>query len=459
MPFPNEHACELKDPGQYDRIRRVNCDRKHEDKCIDVLYGVKDGKSEDQAYRYPKDTWSAADARAHCQDHDGTFEEASSEEENRLRGGTRQWFAISTTEDEAEIEIFDSIGGWFGVTVREFKKAFDQVRKKKHIRLLLNSPGGDVTEGMAVYNLLGGVREKLTIEVMGVAASIASVIALAGKELIMGEGAYLMIHEPRAFSVGDSAEMRRVADVLDKMRGELVKIYARNSNLTEEELLAAMAAETWYTAEEAVEAGFADGVLEHQAAAAAAFDWRQFKYQHIPAGIAAQTMRIPPEKPQSAPKGEGNTKSGGEPMPTDEKNELERLKADLAEKEGRIASLQVEITQLKGQAELLLSENQEKAKELDALKRAQMLEAKNACIEKALAEGRITPKNREQWEEAFDANPEATRALLEAQEPVVALGETVGTGDGGGELDPEEKALLSKMGISDEDARKYGGTK
>ncbi|HUW34103.1 MAG TPA: head maturation protease, ClpP-related, partial [Planctomycetota bacterium] len=402
---------------------------------------------------------SAGDARTHCSDHDGTFEEAAGEEEDRMRAGTREWFAIATTEDEAEIEIFDSIGGWFGLPVKEFKKAFDTVRKKKRIRLLLNSPGGDVTEGMAVYNLLGGVREKLTVEVLGVAASIASVIALAGKELIMGEGAYLMIHEPWSFAIGDSTEMRKVADVLDKMRGEIVKIYARNSNLTDEELLAAMAEETWYTAEEAVEAGFADSVLEHQAAAAAAFDWRQFKYQHIPPQIAAMATKTPPTTSNSALKGPENILSGGESMPNENANELDRLKAELAEKEGQIASLQAQNAQLKGQNELLLSENQEKAKELDALKRERMLEAKTACIEKALADGRITPKNRTRWEEAFDANPEATRVLLEAQEPVVALGETVGTGDGGGELDPEEKTLLDKMGISDEDVKKYGGTK
>jgi hypothetical protein len=77
-PYPNEHACRLNPTGKYRRIRRVNCDQKHDGKCIDVLYGVRksDGKSEIQALRYPKKEWTAASARSHCKGRDGTFEAA-----------------------------------------------------------------------------------------------------------------------------------------------------------------------------------------------------------------------------------------------------------------------------------------------------------------------------------------------------------------------------------------------
>lgn len=77
MPYPNEHACRLKDPGQYDRFNRENCGQKHDGKCIDVIYGIKEGKSEIQALRYPKDSWTAAAAKSHCDSRDGTFEAAS----------------------------------------------------------------------------------------------------------------------------------------------------------------------------------------------------------------------------------------------------------------------------------------------------------------------------------------------------------------------------------------------
>ena len=94
-----------------------------------------------------------------------------------------KWFAIEAKADIAEISVFDEIGGW-GITVAQFKEAFDLVKDKGQVTLMLNSPGGSVTEGMALYNILSSIRSKLTVEVVGVAASIASIVALAGKDLI-----------------------------------------------------------------------------------------------------------------------------------------------------------------------------------------------------------------------------------------------------------------------------------
>lgn len=77
MPYPNEHACRLNDPGKYDRLRRNNCAMKSGGKCLDVIYGVKNNKSEIQAYRYKKTIWTASAARSHCSSHNGSFEAAS----------------------------------------------------------------------------------------------------------------------------------------------------------------------------------------------------------------------------------------------------------------------------------------------------------------------------------------------------------------------------------------------
>lgn len=84
MPYPNEHSCRLEDPGKYDRFNREKCGQKHEDKCIDVIYGIKEGKSEVQALRYKKDIWDEDDARAHCESRDGKFEPAADDEEKAL---------------------------------------------------------------------------------------------------------------------------------------------------------------------------------------------------------------------------------------------------------------------------------------------------------------------------------------------------------------------------------------
>jgi ATP-dependent protease ClpP protease subunit len=196
---------------------------------------------------------------------------------------------------EAELTIFGPISGqvWFGdeVSLAAVKEALDQVRSAPKIRVLLNSPGGEATEGVAIYNLLGQVRDRLTVEVMGIAASAASVIALAGKELIMGEGSYLMIHEPWGITVGPADEHTKTAEVLQKMAGNFADIYTGHSGLSREDALAAMKAETWYTAAEAVEAGFADEVAGGAAAAALGFDLGRYGYKRTPDGVLARSQQ------------------------------------------------------------------------------------------------------------------------------------------------------------------------
>jgi hypothetical protein len=121
MPYSNEHACRLHDPGDYDKFARKNCEIKHEGKCIDVIYGIKDGKSEIQAMRYPKDIWDAEDARAHCEDHDGTFEAAAKGEGTMA---TRKIFNLKNFK-------FDDAAG----TVRALFAPFNVVDKQGDLTL------------------------------------------------------------------------------------------------------------------------------------------------------------------------------------------------------------------------------------------------------------------------------------------------------------------------------------
>jgi ATP-dependent protease ClpP protease subunit len=204
---------------------------------------------------------------------------------------------------EVELSIFGPIGGdWWGggVTLDAFKDVYDQIKDSAKIRLLLNSEGGDAFEGMAMYNLLSKVRDRLTVEVLGFAASAASVIALAGKELVMDEGAYLMIHEPWGVSVGPSDEHRKTADLLEKMSGNFADLYAAHSNLSRDEALAAMKAETWYTAAEAVDAGFAMAVGEKAEVEAMSIDIARFNYQHVPSGLGTAAASADREVPRTA---------------------------------------------------------------------------------------------------------------------------------------------------------------
>lgn len=159
----------------------------------------------------------------------------------------------------ADMYLYDAIGGWLGIGAEQFSKALADITAPT-INLHINSPGGDVFDGTAMYNAIQNHDANVIVHVDGVAASIASIIALAGSEVRMGEGAYFMIHNPWAMAIGDSSELRDTAELLDKVGGQLASIYVRQTGMSAKDVKAAMDEETWYTAEEAVAAGFANSV-------------------------------------------------------------------------------------------------------------------------------------------------------------------------------------------------------
>jgi ATP-dependent Clp protease protease subunit len=148
--------------------------------------------------------------------------------------------------------------------------------------VLINSPGGDVFDGIAIHNIIATEREKVDVEVLGLAASAASIIALAGKSLTIDAGGFFMIHNVWTFAMGDADDFRKQADDLDKISGELVNIYEAHSNLSASEIKEFMDDETWFTAAEAVEHGFADEQIEHEEMAASISVDSKYAYKHIP---------------------------------------------------------------------------------------------------------------------------------------------------------------------------------
>lgn len=211
-------------------------------------------------------------------------------EKERQTMDNKKFFTMKQSGTFAEIEIFDEIG-FLGIGPKEFKASLDKLKDSKTIKLLLNSPGGNLFDGMTIYNLLVPYRSKLDIEIVGLAASIASIIALAGRSLTMAEGSYFMIHNPFTALVGNAEDLRKTAVLLDKMAAEFVGIYKANSGLTEAKIKAFMDQEKWFTASEAVDAGFASGVQDYGqiAAKTARFDLRAFK--HAPTMTPGQEIR------------------------------------------------------------------------------------------------------------------------------------------------------------------------
>jgi ATP-dependent protease ClpP protease subunit len=204
----------------------------------------------------------------------------------------KNWFsARMAAGGSAEVFIYDEIG-IFGVTAAGFVA---QVRalNAKALTVRLNSPGGSIPDGMAIYNFLRAESARgvpVHVEVDGWAASIASVIMLAGDTVAIGEGGFVMIHNPTVPAGGSAEDLRRAADDLDKFRASIVAVYGRETGQPRKNIEAWMNAETWFTAEEAVAKGFADEVSARAKAAACAAP-RSMTFRHAPtAGVRTATI-------------------------------------------------------------------------------------------------------------------------------------------------------------------------
>ena len=170
----------------------------------------------------------------------------------------KSWYEIKALANgEARVEIFEEIGCW-GVNAKSFSDALKALGEVNTIYLHINSPGGSVFDGMAIFNILKSHPANVIVRVEGLAASMASVIMCAGNEIIIPENALVMIHDPMGGVYGNEEEMRKMADVLAKVKAAIVSAYVARSGRSEEEISAWMSDETWFTGAEAVEAGLAD---------------------------------------------------------------------------------------------------------------------------------------------------------------------------------------------------------
>ena len=205
---------------------------------------------------------------------------------NVTKTNNQSWYSIKAkANDTAEISIYDEIGFW-GVTAQSFSKDLKALGNNlKQINLHIHSPGGDVFDGIAIYNLLKNHPANVTVYIDGLAASMASVIAMAGNEVIMPENAMMMIHKPWGIQGGDAEDMRKYADLLDKVENTLIPAYANKTGKTPEELAEMLSAETWLNGKECVEQGFADKLAEPLVAMASIKSRKLEDFENMPKAI------------------------------------------------------------------------------------------------------------------------------------------------------------------------------
>lgn len=164
--------------------------------------------------------------------------------------------------DTTDILLYDEIG-YYGITAKEFIATLAEISTPK-ICVRINSPGGDVFDGLAIYNALTSHKGEVSCVVDGLAASAASFIALAGSTVSIHESAMIMIHRAWGLAIGNEADMTEMAKVLSKIDGQIAGIYAKQTGKKADAMLALMAGEsdgTWFTAQEAADIGLVDEVI------------------------------------------------------------------------------------------------------------------------------------------------------------------------------------------------------
>jgi ATP-dependent Clp endopeptidase proteolytic subunit ClpP len=223
-------------------------------------------------------------------------------------GDERSWYRINraAAASEVDILIYSEIG-WWGVTAQDFVSDLAEVDAER-INLHLNSPGGSVFDGIAIYQALVQHKAEVIVHIDGWAASIASVIAMAGDTIKIGEAAQIMIHQPWSWVMGTAGDMRKEADVLDSIEGAIIDVYVARSGGDRDEIAGWVGEETWFKGQDAVDAGFADEVVplklkkpneaDDRAALAASLPAAFFAsiFPHLPEEVSAALAEEVPEQ-------------------------------------------------------------------------------------------------------------------------------------------------------------------
>lgn len=205
----------------------------------------------------------------------------------------------------AVLSIYDEIGFW-GVQAKDFVAELGKVQGKT-LTVEINSPGGDVFAALAMYNALRASGKEIVAEVMGVAASAASLIFMAGDKRVMPKNTHLMVHNPWSFAAGNADELRETAETLDKIGASLKATYAARSGMKDEDVAAMLAKDTWLSADESLEMGLATEVID-EVKAQAKFDMAR---ADLPAAVAAVFATTAPE-PETQPDADDSSVAFGD---------------------------------------------------------------------------------------------------------------------------------------------------
>jgi ATP-dependent Clp protease protease subunit len=199
------------------------------------------------------------------------------------------WSFKNADEGIGELMLYGDISdfSWWGdeVTPKQFKKDLDDLGDISQLNVYINSSGGDVFAGQAIYTMIRRHKASVTVYVDGLAASIASVIAMAGDKVIMAKGSMMMVHNPWTIAIGNASEFRKIADDMDKITDSVIIPAYERSGQEVDEIKALLDAETWLSDQEAVDLGFADEIEETKMMAASVSEKFYDRFKNMPDGL------------------------------------------------------------------------------------------------------------------------------------------------------------------------------
>lgn len=259
------------------------------------------------------------------------------------------WNFVKNEAGDGELTLYGEISdvSWWGdeITPQQFKRDLDDLGDVSNLNIYINSPGGDVFAGQTIYSILKRSKARKTVYIDGLAASIASIVAMAGDEVVMPKNAMMMIHNAWTITSGNKDDLRNMADTLEKIDGVLAGVYVEKSGRELEEVQEKMNAETWMTADEAFEFGLVDRVNEEIKVAASLDKKFLNQYHNIPEdmpihedleifadGEVAEVLSVPYNGEATQPV-EENISPAEESWADSQRREFDRIKRKLLGKE------------------------------------------------------------------------------------------------------------------------------
>lgn len=320
----------------------------------------------------------------------------------------KTWYSIKAASGDtkpAEIYIYGDIG--WGVSAQSFAEELKAIPPETAISLRVASGGGDVWAGLAIYNLILARKSKVTAYVDGIAASMASAIICAAGRVVAASNSWVMIHNAWTFAAGDGEDLRKQAELLDSIRDQLAGIYSARTGKSREDCIAAMNAETWFTADDAKAFGLVDEVAD-PVEAVASIDTKRFRNAPKTLGACASTNNQPKKGIQNTMKElitalvEAKLLASADCTKEAAVSQLSTARASAAED---LKTAQEKIVELEKEVERLKTAETEAAKA-----RAE------AAIEAAIKSGKIKDDEkhtmRAKWVEQYVANEDGIKLML-----------------------------------------------